>query len=381
MRIGALDDDTVEVVEHKGAGHPDTLCDALADELCRALCRHYLRTFGTVFHHNVDKALIVGGASRPAFGGGQVVEPIEIDLAGRATRTASGIDVPIADLAEQSTERWIGENMHALGPHHWKLTLRVRGGSAELVDLFASADAVPLANDTSIGVGHAPLSPTERAVLAVGKRLRALIIESPEIGEDTKVMALRQGDRLELVVACAFVGQWLPSMRAYTAAKDKLAAEALKAARREFDGEIEVKVNAADDEARGRIFLTVTGTSAEGGDDGQVGRGNRANGLITPYRPMTIEAFAGKNPVSHVGKTYSVLAQRIATEVARRTSARRAECVLVSRIGQRVDQPAVAHVRLSGPDLHEVRHVVEAIVAEQLTKAGSVWRDLLGWEG
>ena len=42
------------------------------------------------------------------------------------------------------------------------------------------------------------------------------------------------------------------------------------------------------------VYLTVTGTSAEMGDDGQVGRGNRPNGLITPYRPMTLEAAAGR---------------------------------------------------------------------------------------
>ena len=32
----------VEVVERKGRGHPDTICDALSEEVSRTLCRYYL---------------------------------------------------------------------------------------------------------------------------------------------------------------------------------------------------------------------------------------------------------------------------------------------------------------------------------------------------
>jgi S-adenosylmethionine synthetase len=64
----------------------------------------------------------------------------------------------------------------------------------------------------------------------------------------------------------------------------------------------DIAINAADHLPAGAVYLTVTGTSAEAGDDGEVGRGNRVNGLITPYRPMSLEAAPGKNPVTHVGK-------------------------------------------------------------------------------
>jgi S-adenosylmethionine synthetase len=111
--------------------------------------------------------------------------------------------------------------------------------------------------------------------------------------------------------------------------------------------EVDAAVNVGDDPARGELFLTVTGTSAEAGDDGEVGRGNRACGLITPYRPMTLEAAAGKNPVSHVGKLYNVAAKRVAAAAAGLSGVRDAWCVLVSRIGQRVDDPDVADVHLS----------------------------------
>lgn len=57
---------------------------------------------------------------------------------------------------------------------------------------------------------------------------------------------------------------------------------------------VTVVINAADNYEKDIVYLTVTGTSAECGDDGQVGRGNRANGLITPYRPMTLEPLPEK---------------------------------------------------------------------------------------
>jgi len=110
-------------------------------------------------------------------------------------------------------------------------------------------------------------------------------------------------------------------------------------------------VNAADDLASGDVFLTVTGTSAEAGDDGQAGRGNRCNGLITPGRPMTIESVAGKNPVTHVGKLYNLcaglIAERVVDDVA---DVRGAECRLVSRIGSPIDEPQLVEIRLAGVD-------------------------------
>ena len=70
----AFIDDGVKVVERKGIG-PDTICDALAETLSRNLCREYRRCFGAILHHNVDKALLCGGRSTPAFGGGSVLAP------------------------------------------------------------------------------------------------------------------------------------------------------------------------------------------------------------------------------------------------------------------------------------------------------------------
>jgi S-adenosylmethionine synthetase len=345
-------DGEVEVVEHKGIGHPDTMCDALAEAFGVALARHYLEHFGGLAHFNVDKALLVGGEARPAFGRGEVVAPMQMFLAGRASREVRGVPVPVEAIAFESSRAWVRRHMHALDPdRHVVWRCLVGPGSAALVDLFGkrSGDAHPprLANDTSFGAGYAPLSTLERTVLAAADCLGAQARAGREVGEDTKVMGVRRGDSIHLTVACAFIGAHLAHLDDYAARRAALAREVQAAARRSSGQDVTLEVNAGDDLSVGRVYLTVTGTSAEAGDDGQVGRGNRVNGLITPYRPMSLEAAAGKNPATHVGKLYNLAAHRIAAAVVEGVpEVAHAHCFVVGSIGQPVDDPALVDLRL-----------------------------------
>lgn len=365
----------VEIVERKGLGHPDTICDHLAEELSLSLSRYYLDQFGRILHYNVDKALLWGGSSRPAFGGGRMLEPIELFLAGRATTSFRGEDVPVAELAREAVERWFGAFLPMLDPqHHLKIHCLVRAGSSDLAELFErnSGGTEPHANDTSCGVGYAPLSRLEAIVYHVEQQLGTLSTrERPEIGRDIKVMGVRRGSRVHLTVACAFVDRFLSSIADYVAAKDHVADVARHVAA-EGGVDASVDVNAADDPAAGSIYLTVTGTSAENGDDGQAGRGNRINGLIAPFRPSTMESVAGKNAVSHVGKLYNpaaaLVAQRVVDELAGVTEA---YCLLVSRIGSPISEPQLASVRLRlhpGSSLADQESGIEAIVADELAQ-------------
>jgi S-adenosylmethionine synthetase len=374
----------VEIVERKGIGHPDTVCDALVEELSRSLSRFYLERFGHILHHNLDKGLLFGGASRPAFGGGRVLAPMEIYLTGRATLEFRGIRVPIEDLAVESSRRWLKSHFHALDPEHQvRIHCLIRPSSRELVDLFLRGQTLgtALANDTSCGVGYAPLDTLEAAALAVEEGLNApdLKRESPEIGEDIKVMGLRSGERIDLTIACALVDRHVASLADYFAKRARTADLAAGLARAAIGRDCEVAINAADGDTPESIYLTVTGTSAEAGDDGEVGRGNRANGLITPYRPMSIEAVAGKNPVTHVGKLYNLLAGAIAAEaVAGAPGVEEAYCALVSRIGRPIREPDIADVRVRlAPDADLPRSSLEDILHAQLARADGLWRDLL----
>jgi S-adenosylmethionine synthetase len=360
-----------EVVERKGIGHPDTVCDAVAEAFGVALARHYLDRFGSLAHFNVDKALLWGGSARPAFGGGEVTAPIEIFLAGRAALQVRGERVPVEDLAVETTRRWLRENLPEIDPErHVKVHCLVRPGSAELVDLFGRGAARQLANDTSCGVGFAPLSCLEGAVLAVARELNARATKAahPEVGDDVKVMATRHGARVSLTVACAMIDRRIRDAADYAAKVREVGGRVSRVAAACGLPGAEIAVNAADDVERGDVYLTVTGTSAEAGDDGQVGRGNRANGLITPCRPMSLEAVAGKNPWTHVGKLYNIAASRIAAEVHAEIADAEAYCWLVSRIGQPVDDPALAGVRVvrdgRPPDARERARIADIVRSE-----------------
>ena len=370
------EDRQIEIVERKGLGHPDSICDALAEELSLELCRLYLERAGRILHHNVDKVLLAAGRASPQFGGGEVLEPMQILFAGRAVLSYLDLEVPIGELAERVTERWMGRHLHAVDRAHVRVESLIQPGASELVELFDQAQptAASLANDTSCGVGYAPLSALERLVLDVERHLNSPEVRraEPALGEDVKVMGVRDGTRVDLTVSVAMIDRELNDLADYVEARDAAARLALEAARREPALDAQVLVNAADDIESGRVYLTVTGTSAEAGDDGQTGRGNRANGLITPGRTMTMESVAGKNPVTHVGKLYNIVAgiaaQRLVEELP---DVRGAECRLVSRIGHPIEEPQLVEVRLSGSPAARAKPsaaATEEIVRDELRK-------------
>ena len=372
-------DDTVEVVERKGIGHPDTICDALAETLSRNLCREYRQRFGRILHHNVDKALLSGGRSSPAFGGGSVLAPINVYLAGRATTGVGREVLDIEDIAASGSRDWLKANLHALDAERdVRIHTLIQPGSSELQDLFSRREQAPLANDTSFGVGHAPLSDLERLVIAIEQRLnsRDRAHEHPEWGEDVKLMGVRRGGVLHLTVACAMIGRHLAHMDDYLAAKGALAQLAMEVAQAHGFKNCEIGVNAADNPASSHVYLTVTGTSAEAGDDGQVGRGNRVNGVISPCRPMSLEAAAGKNPVSHVGKIYNVVAPKIAQAIVSAIpEIVAAECLMVSCIGQPVASPAIVAIKVATQDaapIDRFRRDIEETVQDRLSGIGNL---------
>ena len=382
----AYDSQPVEIVERKGIGHPDTMCDAMAEELSRTLCQFYLNNYGLVLHHNVDKALLWGGTSQAKFGGGKIITPMEIFLAGRATNEYRGIKVPIDDLVDASCRNWLKSNFHALdNENDIKIHSLIRPGSSDLVELYLRQQetGIALANDTSCGVGYAPISELERIVLKVEETLNSAETKAayPETGEDIKVMAVRHNEDIELTIACAFIDRYITNVDDYINKKSRLATLVEKTARAISAKHISVTVNAADDIIKGSLYMTVTGTSAESGDDGEVGRGNRVNGLITPYRPMNMEAAAGKNPVTHVGKLYNIVAQQIAYALVQQLDdIAEAYCYLVSRIGAPIKQPMIVDIRLAltdGGSIETLQKPVDEIVRSNLERMDQIRLDLV----
>jgi S-adenosylmethionine synthetase len=340
----------VEIVERKGIGHPDSLIDGIMEEISKELSKAYLAEFGKILHHNVDKGQICGGGTKVSFGGGMFTKPIYILLSGRATEKANGKTFPIHHIALDAGHKYLAKAVPELNVQDdVEFESRISSGSSDLVDLFLRGPKVPLSNDTSFGTGFAPLTALERVVLESERLLNSPEYKKahPEVGSDIKVMGSREKEKLKLTVACAFISKYLPDIGAYEKARQRVQDDVARNARRLTDMEAEVFVNTADDVKHGSVYITLTGTSAEMGDDGSVGRGNRVNGLITPMRPMTMEAAAGKNPVNHVGKIYSVLASEAAASIAKEhPDIEDITITLLSQIGKPIDQPKVASVSI-----------------------------------
>jgi S-adenosylmethionine synthetase len=374
----------VEIVERKGTGHPDTICDYLAEELSVALCKWYLENFGAIMHHNVDKALLVGGRAEPVFGGGEVIEPIEIYLVGRAVLEKDGKELGnVQEFVQNVVEEWISENLRNLDPKkHIKVHAKLKPGSKDLVELFERFQKnkeIPLANDTSFGVGFAPFDDLERAVYQTERFLNSSEIkkEHPEIGEDIKVMGVRFGEKIRLTVALAFVSKYIKNEDEYFAKKEEILRKTKNYIQELLGREVELFINTAD--TKGSVYITVTGTSAEQGDDGQVGRGNRVNGLITPYRPMSLEAAAGKNPRSHVGKIYNTVAKKISERVVEEIEeVEEAYCYIVSQIGKPINEPQILDVKIrTKKSLSAIQELAKKIAEEELERMLNIWEDFL----
>jgi S-adenosylmethionine synthetase len=383
----AVEDQTVEIVERKGIGHPDSICDGLAEAVSRALSQLYLDRVGKVLHYNTDETQLVAGRAAPAFGGGEVIEPIYVLIVGRATKEYDGQQLPVNSRALAAAREYLTESLPAL-EYGTDIVVDVRlgEGSGDLQDVFGEeTQEVPMANDTSFGVGHAPLTETETIVYETEHELNtSYAADHPELGPDVKVMGKREGDAIDITVAAAMVDAHVPDLDAYDDAVERVHAFVTDLAESRTDRTVNVDVNTADDYEAGSIYLTVTGTSAEQGDDGSVGRGNRANGLITPNRPMSMEATSGKNPVNHIGKIYNVLSTHIAETVTDEVDGiRDLQIRLLSQIGRPIDEPHVADAQIvtePGVDLAAIEDDVVAIVDAELADVTSVTRRVIDGE-
>ncbi len=360
------DRDRVEVVERKGLGHPDTIMDSIVEACSRRLSNYYMENFGMVLHHNLDKGVLIAGRSFPKFGGGEVLDPIKIIVVGRATTEVGEKKIPVGELILEASKDWIRENFRYLDPDsHVIIDYGVKPGSVDLVSMYSLGKEVPLANDTSVGASFYPFTDLERIVYSTEKvlNLKETKEKFPFIGEDVKVMGIREEEKIKLIVAVAFVDKFVESEEDYLEKKEKIKELIERKVLSEYYYDFEVEVNTADKPEEGVFYLTVTGTSGESGDDGQVGRGNRVNGLITPNRHMSIEATAGKNARSHVGKIYNVFAKWLAREIYEELDYRN-EVLIVSKIGHPITEPSLLRIKVyeKSYDEREIERIIKDLL-------------------
>ncbi len=368
LNVPTAEEMSLEIVERKGLGHPDTICDMILDRVSVELSREYLRRFGTVLHHNADKSMLVAGEVVTRFGGGEVLQPMLLIFGDRATKRIGEEEVDVERIAVSAAKSWIREHLRFVDPEaHVRYQVEFKPGSASLTDIWRRQGEFLGANDTSAAVGYAPMSRLERLVLEVERYLnsREFKRDFPETGEDVKVMGIRRRDRISLTIAMAFVDRFIGSEAEYFKRKAEVQEALSQHLRQRGEEDVQLALNVLDKPGRGEsgIYLTVLGTSADGADSGEVGRGNRPNGVIPLNRPVSSEAAAGKNPVSHVGKIYNLFSHELATRIYERVPGLKEVYVwLLSEIGRPINDPAMVMVKVIAEreDFEsEVRRVVE----------------------
>ena len=378
-----------ELVERKGIGHPDTVCDAVADACSRALCAYYLEKYDRVYHHNVDKAALVGGTAKPEFGGGLIIQPQYFLIVGRAINQIliecgdgkNKLDyIPVATICIETQRKVLSDIFRNLDLNRdIQFDYAVRPGSIDLTGVFDDShhtNEVPLANDTSFGVGYAPYSDVEKITLEAERMINSNKFKKKckGSGEDIKVMVQRIGNEVGITVAAAMVSKYIDDASEYVSYTNQIRDAVLDLASDVIpERDVTCQVNVADNIEKGIMFLTITGTSAEAGDDGEVGRGNRSNGLITPCRTMSLEAVCGKNPINHVGKLYNIMSTEIAREIFQRGQGDiiEAHVKLLSQIGRPITDPWIASIELieaENVNFESVRKIADEVFEEKMGK-------------
>ncbi|MEU7984138.1 methionine adenosyltransferase [Streptosporangium canum] len=369
----AADQLDMELVERKGAGHPDTLADGVAEAISRAYSAYCLQHFGAILHHNTDKTALLGGAAEVTFGHGHLTDPIVALVNGRLTPALGAHAIPVEQIIATATTDFLTGALPMLNADT-DLVIRSRMSQASSPGAVAgptadqragrrfwfaprSLDDLPelarmFANDTSAGVGYAPFGVAERLALEIESSLTSPEFTSthPWFGTDVKLMIVRTGARLHLTACVPQIAAHTPDLDTYVAHRTQAKEVVTDLAAGLAPGHrVRVSVNTRDDDKRRELYLTAIGSSIESGDEGVVGRGNRANGLISMLRPMSMEGVSGKNSVYHVGKLYNLAAQKVAMRLHEETG-RTYAVALVSQSGRDLEDPWQVLVQASGEE-------------------------------
>lgn len=316
-----------EMVERKGIGHPDTICDAIAETASRNYSRYCVEKFGSPAHHWFDKVMLIGGEANTDYGYGNIEKPYTVIFAGKVSKYIADFEIPLDEILYNSCDEVLSnvltgfdiknhliiENKLVDYQGSGRSESRYRPSSIARLPKLNNSDLV--SNDTNLLTAFAPLSTLEKIVLETEKFINGEEFKSrhPDTGWDVKVFGTREGETFELLVNMPFLAKNIRNIDEYFSRKDEVLVEVNRFIEEKFNIKVNLSMNATD--RNGRPYLTALGTVADTGDVGVVGRGNRENGLITPMRPMSIEAPAGKNSVDHTGKLYGILANNIAKEI------------------------------------------------------------------
>lgn len=363
----SINERDVEIVERKGIGHPDDICDNIAEEISVRYSKYCLENFGHILRHMIDKISVTGGLTKVQFGGGELVTPAKIHLKGRFTDSVGDIKIPYREISEGviydyfkkvynnfSKDQIVIENNTHFSPGPGIIFDKNNDSKNERKVFFLNQTKETLqyhnnglrSNDTSTVVCYYPLSDLESAILDVEKHLNSSEIKNiyPFIGTDIKIMGKREFKNISLTLCVPLISKYVENIDDYNKkigtvkqiVKDRLNTYTSKYF-------IDIEINTRDRENDDDLYMTLLGSALESGDEGSVGRGNRVHGVIPFTRNFTMEAACGKNPVYHIGKIYTAFAYNISKLIYETTGIENT-VYITSQIGKSISNPWIIYI-------------------------------------
>lgn len=381
-----------ELVERKGIGHPDTMCDAIAERASRYYSLYCLEKFGRVAHHWFDKVMIIGGETEVEFGRGVITKPYKIIFAGKAAYQCGDEKIDLDQILYRAAADVLDEVLTDFDPNrHMVISNEIvnyQGPSRKqsryrpmsIEDLVDMENIESVSNDCNLVSAYAPLSTLEYLVLSCEKYLnnKEYKKKNPDIGWDIKVFGVRKKDNVTIIANIPFIAKHVPDYDYYENRIRELTEELRNYLELISNVRIEMHVN--PERRTNKVYLTTLGSVADSGDVGVVGRGNRINGLITPMRSMSIEASSGKNPIDHTGKLYGVLSQTLANSIYELTN-KPTEVHIFTTKEASISEPNEVIIKIENWSDNELeKSKIESLVKENLSNMREITKHLI-YEG
>jgi len=355
--------------------------DGIAEASELEYAKYCREKFGFIPHHNLDKASLLGGLCLQNFGGGKFQAPLDMIFMGRASTSFGGEVIPVEEIQNMAAKTYLARVMphldtsdsevynsrsftstHSTRPH-WFAPRSVE-------DLPEYTGAFPAANDTATMISYWPLTDTEKLTLDLeGYFYQNNEVGLPEprfnfIGQDIKVMSVRRGDLITATLAIPQVTTETPDANTYFERERYIEQQLQEYASNliEEGNDVKVVVNTQTKGPNPRPYLVTGGSCTDFGEEGAVGRGNKTHGIISSFRPNTMEAPHGKNPTYFVGKLLGYQADLIARRVYENLGTR-CQVVLQANLGDNLFDPSriIVSTEDDVPDTN-----VNAIVADCL---------------
>lgn len=396
-----INEQEFEVVETKGKGHPDNICDTLAEKISSNYSKYCIEHYGVILRHMIDKLSVLGGGSKVQFGKGEMIAPIRILINGRFTDRYEDKKIDYMKIVTETIKQYFNELFPLLdinkyleivdNTHHnegpgvvYNEDNCTKNERVNFFEVTSQEDIVRhnnhfKCNDTSTTVSYYPMSKLEQTVLEIEQILNSSDYKKnyPWVGNDIKVMGIRKQDTIEITSCVPLISKYVFNLDDYKKKLERLKVDIEKIVRRFFrDNELYIYLNTRDNYDKNDLYLTAIGSAIESGDEGAVGRGNRSRGVIPFSRNFSMEAPCGKNPVYHTGKIFTAIGDIISEKIYNKYHIENV-VYCTSKMGDEICNPWNVSVELNKQVSIEIKRDIDFMVKEIVKNHTNVTNDII----